>query len=105
MRRVHHGWLRVLEVHVTTRILGTAVRAAVPAAAALVSIPATPLAARLRAAGLLSEACFAVLAPAAYLGLSVVLGADVHWWFVAVLPLSAVAFWSLSEDPAHKRRN
>ncbi len=101
MRRVHHGWLRVLEVHVTTRILGTAIRVAVAAAAALVS----NLTARLRAAGLLSAACFAVLAPAAYLGLSVVLGADVHWWFVAVLPLSAGAFWSLSEGPAHKRRN
>ena len=98
---MHHGRLRVLEVHVTTRILGTAVRLAVAAAAALVS----NLTARLRAAGLLSAACFAVLAPAAYLGLSFVLGADVYWWFVAVLPPSAVAFWSLSEDPAHNRRN
>ena len=98
---MHHGRLRVLEVHVTTRILRTAVRLAVAAAAALVP----NLTARLRAAGLLGAACFAVLAPAAYLGLSFVLGADVYWWFVAVLPLSAAALWSLSEDPAHKRRN
>lgn len=70
------------------------------AAAALAS-----LAARLRTPpDALYTVATVALFPAAYLLLALAYGADIHWWFVAVLPLTGLAFRALGDDDHPRRR-
>ncbi len=61
------------------------------------------LAARLRTPDALYTVATVALFPAAYLLLALAYGADIHWWFVAVLPLTGLAFRALGYDD-HPRK-
>ena len=71
---------------------------------ALPAAALSALAAYLKTPGAPYTVAFAALFPGTYLALALILGAEVHWWFVAVLPLMGVAYHALGEDTGPRRK-